>query len=84
MVANLKAVATLATSHFLSFVVPLPVLMKDEKRYSDLVDVLDQLEAWVRVIYVKAGLCAPLNEDHVPPGPFQTRPAVSCPTSACS
>ena len=52
-----------------SLVVPLPVLMKDEKKYSDLVDVLDQLEAWVREIYVKAGLCAPLDEDHVPPGP---------------
>ena len=52
-----------------SVVVPLPVLMKDEKKYSDLVDVLDQMEAWVRQIYAKAGLCAPANEDHVPPGP---------------
>lgn len=52
-----------------SVVVPLPVLMKDEKKYSDLVDVLDQLEAWVRDIYAKAGLCAPPDEDHVPPGP---------------
>ena len=52
-----------------SVVVPLPVLMKDEKKYSDLVDVLDQLEAWVRDIYAKAGLCAPPDEDHVPSGP---------------
>ena len=52
-----------------SVVVPLPVLMKDEKKYSDLVDVLDQLEVWVREIYAKAGRCAPPDEDHVPPGP---------------
>ena len=51
-----------------SVVVPLPVLMKDEKKYSDLVDILDQLEVWVREIYAKAGRCAPLDEDHVPPG----------------
>ena len=41
-----------------SVVVPLLVLMKDEKKYSDLVDVLDQLEVWVREIYAKAGRCA--------------------------
>jgi len=52
-----------------SVVVPLPVLMKDEKKYSDLVDVLDQLEAWVREIYAKAGLCNPAEEDHIPPAP---------------
>ena len=43
--------------------------MKDEKKYSDLVDALDQLEAWVCDIYAKADLCAPPDEDHVPPGP---------------
>ena len=48
-----------------SVVVPLPVLMKDEKKYSDLVDILDQLEVWVREIYAKAGRCAPPDEDHV-------------------
>ena len=52
-----------------SVVVPLPVLMKDEKKYSDLVDVLDQLEAWVHEIYSKAGFCNPADEDHIPPGP---------------
>lgn len=52
-----------------SVVVPLPVLMKDGKKNADLVAVLDQMEAWVREIYAKAGLCAPANEDHVPPGP---------------
>lgn len=30
-----------------STVVPLPVLMKDEKKYAEVVDVLDQLEVWV-------------------------------------
>ena len=54
-------------THFV--VVLLPVLMKDEKKYSDLVDVLDRLEVWVREIYAKAGRCAPPDEDHVPPGP---------------
>ena len=52
-----------------SVVVPLPVLMKDEKKYSDLVDVLDQLETWVHEMYAKAGLCNPAEEDHIPPGP---------------
>ena len=58
-----------------SVVVPLPVLMKDEKRYADLMDVLDQMEAWVREIYAKAGLCAPVNEDHIPPGPPTAAPS---------
>ena len=52
-----------------SVVVPLPVLMKDEKKYSDLVDVLDHLEAWVHEMYTKAGLYNPTEEDHIPPGP---------------
>ena len=55
--------------NFKSAVVTLPVLLKDEKQYADVVDVLDQLEAWVREIYSKAGLCVPLEEGHVPPGP---------------
>jgi len=50
-------------------VVPLPVLLKDEKKYAELVDVLDQLELWAREIYSKAGLCVPTDPDHVPPGP---------------
>ena len=52
-----------------SVVLPLSVFMKDEKKYSDMVDVSDQLEVWVREIYAKAGLCAPLSEDHILPGP---------------
>ena len=38
-----------------STIVPFPVLLKDEKKYADIVDVLDQLETWVHEIYVKAG-----------------------------
>ena len=55
--------------NFNSVVVTLPVLLKDETKYADLVDVLDQLEAWVREIYSKAGLCVPPEEGHLPPGP---------------
>ena len=51
-----------------SVVVPLPVLMKDEKKYADVVDVLDQLETWTHEIYSQAGICDIANdEDHVPP-----------------
>ena len=46
-----------------STVVPFPVLMKDEKKYADVVDVLDQLETWTHEIYSKAGLCPPLVAD---------------------
>ena len=58
-----------------SIVVPLPVLMKDEKKYSDIVDVLDQLEGWVHDIYSKAGICdVPTNQEHTPPAlPDNTR-----------
>ena len=40
-----------------SEVMTLPVLMKDEKKYSDCVDVLDQLETWTHEIYKASGLC---------------------------
>ena len=46
-----------------SIVVPFPVLMKDEKKYSDLVDVLDTLEAWCHDLFAKAGAtpsCVPV------------------------
>ena len=42
-----------------SEVVTMPVMMKDEKKYSDCVDVLDQLEKWTQEIYSAAGLCSP-------------------------
>ena len=73
-----------------SVVVPLPVLVKDKKN-ADLVDALYQMEAWVQEIYAKAGLCAPVNEDHVPPGPRIATPSRpdqpasrTCPTSTRS
>ena len=52
-----------------SVVVPLPVLMKDEKKYADVVDVLDQLESWARELYVQAGLCDPPDDGNHPPSP---------------
>ena len=58
-----------------SVVVPLPVLLKDEKKYAEVVDVLDQLELWTREISSKAGLCNPADPEHVPPGPPIAAPA---------
>ncbi|KAK2569260.1 hypothetical protein P5673_006167 [Acropora cervicornis] len=59
-----------------SLVVSLPVLMKDEKKYADIVDVLDQLEEWVKEIYVKAGLCVLQDTDNaVPPAPLIAAPS---------
>jgi hypothetical protein len=40
-----------------SEIMTLPVLMKDEKKYSDCVDVLDQLKAWTHEIYEASCLC---------------------------
>ena len=37
----------------------MPIFMKDEKKYSDVVDVLDQLEKWTEDIFKAAGLCSP-------------------------
>ena len=39
-----------------SEIMTLPILMKDEKKYSDCVDVLDQLEEWMHDIYKASGL----------------------------
>jgi hypothetical protein len=53
-----------------SNVIPFPVLLKDEKKYCEVVDVLDQLESWVHEMYLKAGLCsAPLPVTGPPPIP---------------
>ena len=61
-----------------SVVVPLPVLMKDEKKYAEVIDVLDQLEAWLHDLYSKAGLCLPPPpvQEHVPPGPPIAAPSL--------
>ncbi|XP_028417961.1 uncharacterized protein LOC114542661 [Dendronephthya gigantea] len=40
-----------------SDVLTMPILLKDEKKYSDCVDVLDQLEKWTHDIYSAAGIC---------------------------
>ena len=40
-----------------SEVITMPVIMKDEKKYADCVDVLDQLEEWTYQIHSAAGLC---------------------------
>ncbi len=45
-----------------SEVVTMPVLMKDEKKYAECVDVLDQLEKWTQEIYSAAGLCSSVPE----------------------
>ena len=39
-----------------SEIIILPVLMKDEKKYSDYVDVLDQLEQWAEDLYKASGM----------------------------
>ena len=53
-----------------SNVTPFPVLVKGEKKYSEVVDVLDQLESWIYEMYLKAGLCsAPLPVSAPPPLP---------------
>ena len=39
-----------------SDIITMPVLMKDEKKYSDCVDVLDQLEEWTQDIYKVSGI----------------------------
>lgn len=60
-----------------SLVLPLPVLMKDEKKYSEVVDVMDQLENWTYEMYRKAGLCGPdlgHNQIHGPPIQAPSRP----------
>ena len=41
-----------------SQVLTMPILMKDEKKYAEVVDVLDQLKKWTEEIYSSAGLCS--------------------------
>jgi hypothetical protein len=51
-----------------SEVITMPILMKDEKKYADCVDVLDQLEEWTHQIYSAAGLCKlPSTDKPSPP-----------------
>jgi hypothetical protein len=46
-----------------SVIVPYPVLMKDEKKYAELVAVLDTMETWIQELYSKAGIA---NNTSVP------------------
>ena len=60
-----------------SVVVTMPVLMKDEKKYSECVDVLDQLEKWTYDIYSAAGLCPselPSSDAPIPTIGCRSRP----------
>ena len=65
-----------------SLVIPFPVLMKDEKKYSDIVDVLVQLETWIHDIYTRAGCLTAVspNINDIPlipvatPAQFHVRP----------
>ena len=52
-----------------SDVLTMPIMMKDEKKYSDCVDVLDRLEKWTHDIYSAAGICTsePEYSDDNPP-----------------
>ena len=43
--------------------------MNDEKKYADVVDVLDELESWARELYVQACLCDPPDDGNHPPSP---------------
>ena len=50
-----------------SEIVTLPVLLKNEKKYSDCVDVLDQLEEWTHEIYEASGLSEKMSSSPSPP-----------------
>ncbi|XP_028411476.1 uncharacterized protein LOC114534127 [Dendronephthya gigantea] len=58
-----------------SEIMTLPVLMKDEKKYSDCVDVLDQLEEWTHEVYYASGYCkVPQSSKSNTPVEVATRP----------
>ena len=48
-----------------SVVVTVPIIMTDEKKYSEVVDVLDQLEKYAHEMYSAAGMCSsnPIEND---------------------
>ena len=59
-----------------SEVLTLPVLMKDEKKYADCVDVMDTFEDWIHEIHTKASGTVGINVPPRPPG----RPAIHGPS----
>ena len=58
-----------------SEVVTMPVLMKDEKKYADCVDVMDTFEQWIQDIHTKA-----FSVSDASPYPPNGRPAVYAPS----
>lgn len=44
--------------------VTMPIVMKDEKKYAECVDLLDQLEHWTHQIYSAAGMCQLSDSSH--------------------
>ena len=56
-----------------STIIPLPMLFKDEKKYDDLVDILDSYEAWLEEIYTKAGVVQ-IPQPHASHAPAVTPP----------
>ena len=59
-----------------SEVLTMPIMMKDEKKYADCVDVLDQLEAWTHEIYTQRLGYVPhsQNQDIIPHPQLQRHP----------
>ena len=66
-----------------STIIPLPILFKDEKKYDDVVDILDSYEAWLEEIYTKAGVVQiPQPQISHAPAVAPSRPAVAPPRPA--
>ena len=66
-----------------STIIPLPILFKDEKKYDDVVDILDSYEAWLEEIYTKAGVVQiPQPQISRAPAVAPSRPAVAPPRPA--
>ena len=59
-----------------SEVITMPVLMKDEKKYAECVEVMDTFEDWLQDIHTKA-LNVPADQHPQPP---QNRPAIHTPS----
>ncbi len=59
-----------------SEVITMPILFKVEKKYSECVDVLDQLETWTYDIYAAAGMCSVSSSSSNDPSDVPSAPAV--------
>jgi hypothetical protein len=53
-----------------SVIIPYPVMTKDEKKYAELVSVLDTMETWIHQLYSKAGITSSSRVPVVIPGPL--------------